>query len=330
MVGTEPSRVLSADAQVEARGRAYALISGLLLGPVTAETWQRAADVPVIAQARGELSLDELGAAHYKLFGLEVFPFASVFLEPDALASGARAGAAHELYSGWGYRGATDTAADHLGVQLGFLPHLARGELAAMRREDQGQVERTRACAAEFLDGHVLSYLLPLVAATRAARVPVFSDLVDLAAELLADHRRAIDAPMAAPELPEWESPVADDSAGLRDVAGFFLAPARSGVWLARGDVTRLGRELEVPRGFGSRVQTLTNLLRNAGEYEQAAIVLQRLDELLGERRDAYDRIGEAAALSVYAAPWIERLGATRAVVRDMVAGLASHKQDHT
>lgn len=323
MVATDTHAETSPGQRLEAWGRAYALISRLLIGPVTADVWSRASAVPVLSDARGDLSIDELGAAHYQLFGLEVFPYGSVFLEVDALASGARANTASELFMSWGYRAATDAAADHLGVQLGFLSHLTRVELSAAMRNDAAQQAVVATCAAEFLDNHVLAYVVPLLAATHAAAVPVFTELVELAVHLVADHRSALAAPVVVSGLPTWKSPVADDKAGLRDIAEFLLAPARSGVWISRGDVTQLGRDHDVPRGFGGRVQTLTNLLRNAGEYDQAGGVLQRLDDLLGARADAYASIGLGLGVSLATEPWLQHIGATRASLREMVRALA-------
>ncbi|MDT8307445.1 MAG: hypothetical protein RRC07_16050, partial [Anaerolineae bacterium] len=100
------------------------------------------------------------------------------------------------------------------------------------------------------------------------------------------------------------------EKTGLKEIAGYLLAPVHSGLYLSRDDISALARAVELPRGFGGRQQMLMNLLRAAAQYETMAALAGELQRVAGEWQAAYRTLAETA-LAPYAAAWEERVALT-------------------
>jgi hypothetical protein len=138
--------------------------------------------------------------------------------------------------------------------------------------------------------------------------------------ELAAEHRLALPHPRADAPTPMPTDPLADERTGLRQIAEHLLTPVASGLFLARDDLARLGRAHELPRGFGSRVIQLDNLLRSAVEHQQLGVLLNSLDALLVERGEALVRLASVLELDARIEPWLAALARTRALVQTLAA----------
>lgn len=164
-----------------------------------------------------------------------------------------------------------------------------------------------REAAAEL--GALLGWLPPFVAAVRRAGVDPWTQVVDLAVEMIASRARQLGA---VPAAVEHEALEVDDGTGLRDLAARLCVPRRAGVLITAGDVAGLARRLELPAGFGPRRQRLARLLESAATYGAGAAALRGLESVVA---------GHAAELERLELPcdgWRARAAATRATLAAM------------
>jgi hypothetical protein len=301
------------DEQARARSRAYALLAKLLIDGVDVDTLALVRALPGWLLDEGESGhLERLAAEHHACLLQGVFPYAGVFLDRTAVA-GAWADGAFEYYEQCGFRPRLDeVTGDHLGVMVAFLAY------ACPHSQFDGIV-------AEFLDACVLSWLPALVVAAEADLDGRFwPRVLHATLELTAEHRLALARPRGkVPTLPR-EDPLADERTGLRQIAEHLLTPAASGLFLSRNDIARLGRTHELPRGFGSRVIMLDNLLRSAVEHGRLADLLGSFDAVLVERADALGRIGVELELDDIVAVWQAGIEHSRQLVRALQGSAAA------
>ncbi len=321
---------LDPQGSARARGQAYALVAKLLLEGLDTDTLALVRALPGwlgespgqglgLNEDQSEDLLERWIAEHHATFQLGVFPYAGVFLDRSAMA-GARSDLAHDFYERAGFRPRLDdVAGDHLGVMAAFLAYA-------------GPQARFDSIVAEFLDACVLSWLPALVVATAsldgqfwrgpAGPLKFWPRVVHAMLELSLEHRLALSPgpTSAGPPPSTCAGLLADEQTGLREIAEHLLAPAASGLFLSRGDLARLGRQHQLPRGFGSRSIMLDTLLRSAVEHGQLSGLLSSLDALVAERDDAMLELARAG-LGQTIEPWRAAIAGTRA----LIATLAAH-----
>ncbi len=309
MAATEP--ILSPADAALARARAYALLSRLVTRGAGRELLSELAKIPSLAaMLPADPDAASLAADHHELFGLQVFPYAGVYLDPRRLTGGAAADAALAAYRDGGFSPDLSSAsADHLGAELGFLAHLSHAtaetgaELSALERG--------------FLD-QVLTWLPPFVSAAAAHPRSLWTQLAELVMELCSAHRSELGGVPAPPSLPPAPDPLADSETGVRRLVDFLVTPVHSGVLLSRSELSRVGRRQSLPRGFGSRELTLANLLRNAGEYDCIPEVARDLRATVTAHLDRYHTFAADSQLAPFVAPWIERAAGTVRMLDEM------------
>jgi len=343
------------DQQVaQARSYAYRLFSRLFLNGLTADLYPYVQAVPELKAAlpgagsdivganpvssapsdagpTAPLHADQEAAAHYYLLGYNVFPFQSIFLDPQSLLGGPVTDSVLAFYRRVGF-GVTFSAesADHAGVELALLAFLCGAEADAWRDGLVQEALRMQHWQRRFLDEHLLRWLLPLVFAIHQQQQPFYSALAELTLELALDHRSALGG-SAEQDVVGFLPPVPDllnnEQAGLREIVDYLLTPVFSGLFLSRDDVTRLARRQRLPRGFGTRGQMLTNLLRTAADYESLDRVLTDLQALLEHWRASYAAyLDLAPPVSTIASHWLERLAVTQGLL-ERLSLAAQHSQ---
>jgi TorA maturation chaperone TorD len=268
------------------------------------------------AEARGR-ALDELAAAYQDTFGFNVFPFQSTFLDETARAGGDETERVTDFYHEAAFPVVeTAESADHIGVELNFLGFLSKMEAET----DENGSARARGYARRFLDAYVLRWLPGLVLALRDHGQPLFHELGQLTLELARDHRRALMSDVEPPAftLPEPPELLDNPKTGLRDIAEFLLVPAYTGVFLSRSGIRSLSHKEQLPAGFGSRKNMLSNLLRSAANYDGMQQVTGALIELVSDTRDAWRAFGdsELAICRDIAQVWVARLDQTEETVQ--------------
>lgn len=245
----------------------YTLISPLWLHAPDAAYGQRGVDEADLPAAAPEA----LATAFTHLFLLNVFPYGDVFLTPSAELNGPGAERAAQAYRAQGFDPPElleVAAPDHLGLQLAFLDHLAGRQAAVARATARADLLAwaPAACVAVQREPGVHPFYAALARAT----------LTTLLVEGLSHAMPAAMAPAETGPLPDVEGEVR-----LRDIAAFFLAPARCGMWLSRGRLGSMARTLGLALPFGPRAEVAESLFAAAGSAGQFGTLLQALtDEL--------------------------------------------------
>lgn len=303
-----------------ARSRAYALLAEVYRHGITDALRPTLAAVPDLAEALPEpFDVDAAAAMHYRVFGRDVFPYASVFLDDAGRLGGSVTDAALHMYlqAGWAIAPQGE-AADHIGQELAFLGFLVGAEADALEDGLPAEAMRMRLRARQFLDEHLLSWLPAFVRAVQQLDVPFFGAAAALTLEVVLDHRAALGQPAEPfrPVLPQPPALLDDERTGLKDIAAYLMTTAWSGLYLGQADLARIGRAEQVPRGFSTRVQTLSNLLHAAVEFDRAEAVLGHLHDLTASWNAYYRDLGAAHPfLRGIAEVWRARLGTTERII---------------
>jgi TorA maturation chaperone TorD len=325
------------DRQVaQARSNAYSLFGRLFLDGLTSDLRpyiQAVPDLAAVAPRSSDAAAgsgpdgDRAAAEHYSLLGFNVFPFQSIFLDPQALLGGSVTDSVLAFYREAGFQGTPFAEnADHLGVELALLAFLSGAEADAWRDGLPKTALRMRHLQRRFLDEHLMRWLTPLVRAIRQQAQPFYSALAGLTLELALAHRSALgpgETHEPASFLPPLPDLLDDDKTGLKEIAGYLLTPAYSGLYLSRDDVARLARRHGLPRGFGTRRQTLVNLLHAAADYAALDPLLADLRGLVDDWRAFYATFLDGTpALAAIAGTWIERISVTQELLEDLTSAV--------
>lgn len=226
-------------------------------------------EAPTAAVAAA-LELPPLTAAeHTELFGLQLYPYASVYTG----AEGMLGGDARDRVAGfWRALGATPPAEpDHLAALLGLHAALA-GEAG----------ERARHARHALLWEHLLSWLPPWLARLGELAPPSCAAWASLLGDVLLADAVELGPPVRTPLHLRLATPPGGVEA--------LLAPVRSGVILTRTDLGRAAREL----GLGLRQGERRFILEALVAQEPAAV----LDWL------AQEAARQAASNRAAPAPW--------------------------
>lgn len=308
---------------MHARSRGYALLSRLLLDGVDRDTAEALHGVAFLSTALAQApSLDELASAHHSLFALEVPPHEGVFLDAEGLIGGEHAARIHDLYRASGFTAERrDTSLGHLGVMLGALAFLTG---AAADAADDGEHARASDVDGRILtlmDEHLLRWLPAFAVPALAHSDGFWRVTIELMLELVSDHRSALDPPCLAPVPLSESQPLLDDErTSLRGIARYLTTASSAGAYLTKTDIENLARRVHIPRGFGRRRDMLESLLAAAAEYDSFATVIEEVQALLDARGHALELLGARhAPLAPFAAPWIDRITNTGAMLSTMI-----------
>lgn len=292
--------------QALARSRLYALLARALAGRDTREQLEQ------LGLVDHDTSVEQLATSHHAAFALGVFPYAGVFLDPSASA-GACSDLVRSFYARAGFHPILDElAADHLAVELSFLAFVTGAQADALEDGRPAIAASLDPLLAEFLDACVVSYLPALVT---ALDVQPWVRIVDATLMLAAEHRSQLPNPITPATLHDPGDLLADPSTNLRRIAEHLLTPTACGTFVSRADIAAWGRMRSLPRGFGSRLIMLDNLLRSAIEYGELSSLLAALDAHLVSRDHSLAQHASTCELDLAVAPWREALARTRTLI---------------
>jgi len=309
-------------AGVLARSRAYDVLSRLVARGVTPDIREEAVASPPIAEAlRSYADDDAVAADHHHVLGFCVPPIESVFLEPTATAGGRVSESVHAFYHEIGFT--PDPGAegpDHLATELDALAFLGRLEADALGADAGAEVARAEQRA--FLDLHLLRWLPVFEAAVRRVGRPIPAAVVRQVAELVRLHRTTLGEPVVDGPFELEPAPALLDAedTGLGEIATILALPAKSGVFLSREDLARLGRSTGVPRGFGDRRVLLENLLRAAVQHDALEATVDGLLAVVAESSEALSAWGASGVPGVASLvePWRRRAAETASMLARM------------
>ena len=301
------------------------LLSALWLREPDAETLSRAREIPALALDGAEPG--ELAVAYTDLFLLNVYPYASVFLDPDGEMNGARAQEMQDVYEQYDYApGALHEvgAPDHIGLMLELLAHEGRDARSILPYLLDWE---PALCLAVEREPAAHSFYRALASETRRV---LFAEMgpPDLEPRLRTSGHFAESDPStlrAGLEL-ELESDPSALRAGLefsreeislRSIVHRLLCPARSGVYLSRARLGAWARDLGVPLPFGGRFDVGVSLFEAAGVVDDTARLVDWLMAEVEEWDAAFTTWSEARWRD-YAIEWQARIARTARLLAEM------------
>jgi TorA maturation chaperone TorD len=332
--------------QLGARRAAYNLLARLYLAPPDADLAQSLGELPgfaehVPATARLAAWLDDLAIEHERLFGMNVYPYESIYRDRELMLNTASADRAAALYQACGFdaAGSPSGAPDHLGLELGLMSELVAQEQQAHAHGDWRAARRVQSFQARCLGQH-LAHWAPICAHTvaRLTTQPLYAALAILTTELvLADlaaaHARHIplaDRPAQHASAPPYdeaaaESPLRfgeeDDERGVGVIVRQLLTPDRVGVLLCRADISAIGRALGLPAPLVDRMHMLRGLFEAAGQFDHIPALLDALDQPFAQADTAVSALMlQYPAWASYGAGWRERIARGRALLAELRA----------
>ena len=317
------SHNLSAGEQARGRSFIYAGLSRLFLEGVNEALVAFLRSTPGLSAALpAEIDLEEAAAEHYQLFQRDIFPYESFFTQPSGLLGGEKADELLVFYEGIGYHPVTTAHnSDHLGLQLDALAYLCAAEADAWEDVQPGEARRMQNLQLRLLQEHLLCWFVPLQIALAQQETAVYTTAASLLVELLGDQYSRLTQTLLAPPvrftLPEERNLLDDEKTGLKDIAEFLSKPAKSGVYLTHQQIKALALSLELPKGFGSRRQTLVNLLRTAVQYDALPVLTTRLETIIAAWIDKYEQIRMTAPqFAPFVQPWLDAAARSREMAR--------------
>lgn len=307
-----------------ARSYSYRLFSELFLQGVTAVSLPYIQQIPELTAVLPQpFSADHAAASHHELFQFNIFPYESFFLGEDGLVGGDVTAVVNQLYFQLGWQTAvTATEADHLGQELACLAFLVTKEAEAWESDQTATANDWQTRQQLFLQSHLLRWIPTCLLAIQQQPDPFFAQLAQVTLELLLAHADALAKRATAPLsfLPPPQNILADEKTGFKEIIHFLLLPALSGIYLSRDNIGQLGRQFDLPRGFGSRETMLLNLLRTAVQYDALPALLTALQETCRRWQASYQElIDQHPQTALFIQPWQARAAATEQMVLELM-----------
>jgi TorA maturation chaperone TorD len=310
-----------------ARAAAYELLARIFRGGLTPELLALMQGLPGIADVLPEsVDVEAQAADHYRLFGLEVFPFASAYLEADGRLGGATTDMVARLMLEAGLEALGSESPDHISSELDALAHLCRIQAAsAPGSAAAGQaVELQRRLLV-----HLVWWLPVFCHAVELEGNTMYGGAAAWIMDLVVDHHQVMPTEEIGDTdwtLPDSPNILQDESTGLRRLADFLSHPALSGIVLSRSRIESMARDLGVPRGFGDRALMLGNLMSAAGTYDRTHHLIDRLAAFAEEWRAYFAALeGPNRPMQIVAAAgvWRGRAEHTLAMLSEMSRALS-------
>ena len=310
-----------------ARHHTYLLFSRLYLDGLTGDLLPYIAKIPELAAAAPRpFDLNDAAATHYQIFAHDIFPYESIFRDPSGLLGTIYADQVKATYEHTGIHIKADY--DHFGHELAFLAASCSAESGASSDQDNEAADQFEQLQRTFTQDHLLCWLPPFVTALSFSNQPFYAALGRLTQSLVYDHmvsfsRARSEEPSSGFDknsLPDPADFLQDSQTSLKQIAGFLITPPYSGIYIGRSAITALARERQLPRGFGSRQQMLSNLFHTAAQYDLVPELLQDLTEHVNSWSHRYEEQLEVfPKMSPWIRPWLQRVFNTVSALSKMI-----------
>ncbi|MCB0034358.1 MAG: molecular chaperone TorD family protein [Anaerolineales bacterium] len=294
----------------------YHLLGQLLLHGLTPDLYPYLQQIPELAQHLAEKpDYDEAAVRHQNLFGFNIHPHESIFLGEDGLLGGPIAHAVHHTYTQIGYQTAEEP--DHIGRELEALAFLCAAEADAWEDGVTPIALQMQRHQLTLLDQHLLRWLWPFTKAIQEHQDPFYTAVATLLHNVIVTQVEQLpphsSTSTAAFTLPDAPAILENEKTGLKDIARYLVTPVYSGLYLSRDIIGQIARQFELPRGFGGREQTLTNLLRSAVQFDLLPTLISHLHSIAEGWYD--EAMGEHATITPYTNPWAAHLQQTMMIL---------------
>lgn len=304
---------------------AYRTLARFWLEEVSAkdiDTLTALADLAQTLPALDGPHLTNLAVEYQRLFGFNLPPYESVFIDPSAMLMVPATDRVTQIYR----RGEWQSPA---GVRTGAPDHLGLELLALADWLDREQL----APAHQLHTRHLALWVVPFILTLQRLRPqPFYAALGELTLDLLLTTLPETSIPNPTDLFPELPPPpiyrgtdetiLADEGvvepernggSPFRRLTKRLLCPRETGLYLTRIDLAQLGRTLDLPATVGDRFQMLDTLFRQAMQYELLPELLDHLSHLLAEADLAYGQVSaDYPGWQPYAQAWSYRLAATQ------------------
>lgn len=270
----------------------FRLIARLIEGKIP-QDWASSPLEQAFNERYGELEdmENEWGADHYQLFGMEVFPFASVFLSLEAQMGAEPSEWAAEIYrrGEWYPKAQPDQAC----AMLRFLIH-------AMEIDEE--------LAEEFLSRHMLSWFPVFCQALINQEHPFFEIMAKRLLELLGDLVKRLDPEPFEVALEPLDAEFLDEPEhGLKDIAKALTTPCQSGIYFSRVDQMQIAHHLRLPANFATRSQVMPSLFYSSVDYHKQKELIQALVDFATDWKQQL----QAMPFQAWLDPWYEAIDGT-------------------
>jgi putative dimethyl sulfoxide reductase chaperone len=296
------------------------------------------------------VALTDLAVEYQRLFGFNLPPYESVFIDPSIMLLAPATARVQALYrqAGWTAPAKVRVGApDHLGLEMLALAEI-KAKAEAKAKEEW--IELAQRLHFQHLALWVPAFILTL---RRLNPHPFYTALGNLTLDLLlatlppnleptksqgeASHWPAeakasygqftIDPFPTLPPPPVYNNegqliPLDErkqEIGSLRDMVKRLLPPCETGLFLTREDIARMSRALDLPAVMGERPYMLETLLQLAGQYELVPALLNHLRQLLIEADATYRSwASEYPRWTSYAQAWCRRVAATQVLLSEL------------
>jgi len=110
-----------------------------------------------------------------------------------------------------------------------------------------------------------------------------------------------------------------NEKTSLKDIAAYLMMPVYCGVFFTRDDISRLAKQLQLPRGFGDRTQMMSNLMKTAVQYNLFPTLLQNLINQLSTHQSNYiATIKQTPHLAPFIQPWHAKCQTTAEIAKEI------------
>lgn len=299
------------------RASRLAVFSHVLLKGVTQETLPQLKSVSGFSDILETDSpeWDEWAAEHYHHIQMNVYPNAAMYLDSSGMLGGPVPALVLDFYRQAGFSDFDDAeGVDHIGHELRFLDSLVQ---SASSSTD------ARSLLKVFLEQHLLWWAPLFCHALARQEHPLFSliakellvELETIAAEVHVEVRVQPNF-----DIENQANPLDDPDTRLKDIARYLLTPVLSGMLLTKDRISDLGRAFKLPRGFGDRLQILTNLIRTAVDYELVSELLSVLENETASWEKFYHTLAaDSPVFAPFLKFWEQRIQSSHAMLHTMV-----------
>jgi len=134
---------------------------------------------------------------------LHLIPYETFYTRDDQMIETGGANPVTDIYSAYDFmvdfEVARTLSADHIGVELEFMHHLASAELKALEDGNDSAVKELRETQHEFLNKHLLQWApMYLINVKYEARTPLYADAAEMALEFILSDNEYLTSELSA------------------------------------------------------------------------------------------------------------------------------------